>query len=173
MPSRPSHPAGHPPAAGVVAAVTAAALGVGHALVSLYWALGGTGLLDTIGGDLERWGRERRPPLVAGLWAVVAVKLVVALVAPVLAGVGAGRLPPWFRTGVARALGWVAAVTLVAYGGVLTIVGLAVQSGAIDATADADHRALAWHAYLWDPWFLLWGLAFCASLWATRPHEAR
>lgn len=157
----------------MVAAAVAAALGVGHALVSAYWALGGTALLDTIGGDLERWGRERRPALVAALWGIVAVKLVVALAAPVLVGIGAGRIPAWARGRVPRGLGWVAAVTLVAYGGLLTLVGLAVESGVVDPAAAADRRALAWHAYLWDPWFLVWGLAFCVSLLATRPHDGR
>jgi hypothetical protein len=38
----------------------------------------------------------------------------------------------------------------------------------IDAAVDADDRALAWHAYLWDPWFLLWGVAFGLSLRVSR-----
>ena len=39
--------------------------------------------------------------------------------------------------------------------------------------AGADHRALAWHAYLWDPWFLLWGLLVTAALLrGRRPHGA-
>lgn len=151
-------------------ALAAAALGIGHALVSAYWALGGTALLDTIGGDLERWGRERRPALVAALWLVVVVKLVVALAAPVLAGVGAGRLPEWTRGRVPRVLGWIAAVVLVVYGGLLTAGGLLIELGAIEPAADADRRAMAWHTYLWDPWFLLWGVAFTACLWRTRPR---
>lgn len=36
-----------------------AALGLASAATSAYWAVGGTRLLDTIGGELERWGRER------------------------------------------------------------------------------------------------------------------
>lgn len=142
----------------------AAVLGTGHALVSAYWGAGGTALLDTIGGDLERWGRERNAGLVAALWAVAALKLVVAVAAPVLAGIGAGRLPAWTRGRLPRRLGWVAAVTLTLYGGLLTATGLLVQAGVIDAAADADDKALAWHAYLWDPWFLLWGIAFVLSL---------
>jgi len=157
----------------VALALLAAALGVGHALVSAYWALGGTALLDTIGGSLEAWGRERDPALVAGLWVIVAVKLVVALAAPVLAGVGASRLPAWTRGRVPRRLGGVAAAVLVAYGGLLTLVGLLVQAGVIEAADDADDRALAWHAYLWDPWFLLWGLAVAGALWLTRPPRER
>src|SRR5690606_19201563 len=43
--------------ASMVAALLAAVLGIGHAAFSAYWAIGGTWLLDTIGGELERWGR--------------------------------------------------------------------------------------------------------------------
>jgi len=32
----------------------------------------------------------------------------------------------------------------------------------------ADHRALAWHAYLWDPWFLVWGVLVTAALLRSR-----
>ncbi|HET6953221.1 MAG TPA: hypothetical protein VFI47_22770 [Acidimicrobiales bacterium] len=56
---------------------------------------------------------------------------------------------------------------LESYGGVLTGVGLAVQAGVIDAAPGADGQALAWHAYLWDPWFLVWGLALGATLVRT------
>lgn len=155
-----------------VAALVAAALGVSNALVSAYWALGGTALLDTIGGDLERWGRERRPGLIAALWAIALLKLVVALAAPILAGIGAGWLPAWTRGRIPRLLSWIAAGTLVVYGGLLTVVGLAVESGTIDAAADADRRALAWHAFLWDPWFCLWGLAFVIGLRAARRPQS-
>jgi hypothetical protein len=151
------------------AAAVACVLGLGHAAVSAYWALGGTALLDTIGGRLERWGREREPALVAGLWLVVVVKMMVALAAPVLAGIGSGRLPAWTRGRVPRLLGWIAATILVLYGAVTTSVGLLVEAGVLDTAADADRTALAWHAFFWDPWFLLWGVAFGLSLWASRP----
>jgi len=52
-------------------------------------------------------------------------------------------------------LAWFEAAVLVIYGLVPTTVGLMVQLGIIAASASADHRALAWHAYLWDPWFLV------------------
>jgi hypothetical protein len=51
-----------------VVASIAAIVGLGHAAVSAYWALGGERLLETIGGDIERWGRERGPTVVAALW---------------------------------------------------------------------------------------------------------
>ena len=94
------------------AAVVACVLGLGHAAVSAYWALGGTALLDTIGGSIERWGRQREPALVAGLWLIVAVKVIVGQAAPMLAGVAARPVPTWTRGRVPRILGWVAAPSL-------------------------------------------------------------
>lgn len=154
----------------VVSSWTAAALGLGHAATSAYWALGGTALLDTVGGDIERLGREREPALLIVLGVVVVVKVVVAMAAPVVAG-ALPALPRWTTGAVPRALTWSAAAALVAYGGTFTAGGLLALSGAIDADG-ADRGALAWHAYLWDPWFLAWGLAMAVTLWWTRPGAA-
>lgn len=111
--------------------------------MSTYWAAGGNGLLDTIGGDIERWGRERGGAVVAALWVIVAVKTTVAIAAPVLAGLGGARLPSWTTGRVPRALGWIAAAVLTVYGGALTIAGLLVEVGVVEASADADPKALA------------------------------
>lgn len=146
----------------------AAGLGLGHAATSGYWALGGTALLDTVGGDIERWGRQRAPALVLALGVVVVVKVAVALAAPVVAGT-VTALPQWTGGRTPRALSWTAAVVLVTYGGTFTAGGLLALSGAID-TGDADRRALAWHTFLWDPWFLAWGLALTVTLWRTCPR---
>ena len=70
-------------------AALACALGLGSAAVSTYWALGGTALLDTVGGSIERWGREREPALIAGLWLIVTVKVIIALATPAF---GAARV---------------------------------------------------------------------------------
>jgi hypothetical protein len=110
--------------------------------------------------------------VVATLWVIVVLKLVGAATPLVLVGVGASRLPLWTRTRPARVLGWIAAVGLTAYGGVLTVAGLLVEAGVLDAAEDADERALAWHAYLWDPWFALWGAADAVAMWRSRSHTA-
>ncbi len=68
-------------------------------------------------------------------------------------------------------LTWIEAAVLVIYGLVLTTAGLMVQLGVIAASAPANHRALAWHAYLWDPWFLGWGLLVTAPLLRTRQRK--
>lgn len=93
----------------VAAAVLAACLGLASAAVSAYWALGGDDLLDTVGGEIERWGRARDAQVVVVLWLIVVLKTIVA-----------------------------------------------------------DATALAWHAYVWDPWFAIWGLAFVVALWRSR-----
>ena len=58
------------------------------------------------------------------------------------------------------------------YGTVLTAVGVAVESGLVCHGAHADLIALRWHASLWDPWFLLWGLLLMTGLVLSRPHTA-
>ena len=156
----------------LAAAAAAATLGVASAGVSAYWALGGDGLLDTVGGDIERWGRERGATVVALLWTLAALKVIVALAAPILAGVGRDRLPMWTTSRVPRSLGRIAALALTVYGGVLAIVGLLVEAGVVNASADADSTALAWHAYFWDPWFAVWGAAFVVALWRSRRGHA-
>jgi hypothetical protein len=73
-------------------------------------------------------------------------------------------------------LAWAEAAILIVYGLVQTGAGLLVQADIIHASATADHRAMAWHAYLWDPWFLIWGLLVAASLLRgryRRSHTAR
>ena len=65
--------------------VPALVLGTGHAAVSAYWLTGGTALLDTIGGSLEEWARDRSGTAVAALAAVVVVKLVTAALGPLVA----------------------------------------------------------------------------------------
>lgn len=154
----------------VVEAVIAAALGFGSATVSAYWASGGTGLLDTVGGEIERLGRERSVGVVAALWLITVLKLVIAAAAPAFAGVGSSSGPPaWVLARWTRGLGWVTALGLTLYGAVLAGVGLLIEAGLVDPATDADDTALAWHTYVWDPWFAAWGAAFTLTMWRTRP----
>jgi hypothetical protein len=34
------------------------------------------------------------------------------------------------------------------------------------------HRAVWWHAWIWDPWFLAWGLGLVTVLVTTRRARA-
>jgi hypothetical protein len=152
----------------VAAAWAAAVLGAASAAISAYWAAGGDALLDTVGGEFERWGRDRSAAVVVALVGIGLLKLVVTVAAPVLAG--AADVPTWMTGRVPRVLGWIAAVVLTLYGGVLTVAGLLIEAGAIEPASDADLHAIAWHTWFWDPWFFLWGVAFALALWRSRPH---
>jgi len=68
-------------------------------------------------------------------------------------------------------MGWVAAVTLTVYGGYLTVGGLLVKGGFIDIAGGGRSKAFTWHVFLWDPWFLLWGLTLGALLWLTKTED--
>lgn len=41
----------------------------------------------------------------------------------------------------------------------------------VTASPHADHRALAWHAFLWDPWFLSWGVLVTIAMVASRRRD--
>lgn len=138
------------PRAARTAAWTAFGLGLLYAGVSIYWAAGGRWLLDTVGGPLGQLGRQRDAAALMTVWAAAVIKLIAAVI-PLLAI----RRPGGSRRTVVRVLAWAEAVILAGYGLVLTAGDLA---GIISPAAGADHGALAWHAYLWDPWFLVWGL---------------
>ena len=152
-------------APGLTAAWAAFAVGLLYAAISVYWGLGGSWLLDTVGASLTQPGRSASALVVLAVWCAVGLK-VIASVLPLLAvGIGAARAR-WPR--LIRALTWVEAVILTGYGLILTAIGLLVQAGLIGTPGGADHRALAWHAYLWDPWFLVWGLLVTAALLRSR-----
>ena len=130
----------------------ATALGGAHAAISLLWALGSTWLLDTVGGGLERLGRDGGWAVGLALLAVVALKLV-AVALPWLAVTGAGR--------VARGAAWATGGLLAAYGGAFTVAGVAIVLSGVET---ADPYAVRWHAFFWDPWFLVWGVCVLAAL---------
>ena len=154
-----------------IAACAAGLLGALYAAVSAYWGAGGTALLDTVGGTLEHEARGRA----AGALAVVRITVVLKVAA---SGIGllAVAQPRWLSPGrcrFVRASAWLAAGILVLYGGVLTVIGVLVQADILHASAHADHKALRWHAFLWDPWFLVWGLLLATALARSRGPTTR
>jgi hypothetical protein len=160
-----------PAAKGLRLAQAACGVGLAYAAISVYWALGGTWLLDTVGGTLEQQGRTGNPGIILAVCAAAVLKVIGAIVPPAAVGVTSGQATIARRRRV-RVLAWLEAAILTIYGLVLTVAGLLVQSGAIAPAASADRRALAWHAYLWDPWFLLWGVLVAAALARSRQPGA-
>ncbi|ASO18375.1 hypothetical protein FHR81_002779 [Actinoalloteichus hoggarensis] len=149
---------------GGVLSWAAAAVGLGHAAFSVYWGLGGTWLLDTVAGGAMVPTETNGSVLVLLVWAAALVKLGVAVTPLVLRYVALPR--PLRRLG--RFLGWAASVVLTLYGAVFTGAALLVLGGVLEAGPDVDRTALAWHGFLWDPWFLAWGLLLGAALWRSR-----
>jgi len=160
-------------AIGFAAVWAALVLGLLYGVVSAYWGLGGVWLLDTVGGSLEQQARAGTAIVKAAAWFAVVLKLVAAVL-PLLVLRRLGSTGWWDRA--LWVLAWTEAAILNIYGLVLTATGLLVQAGVIRVSPTADHRALAWHAYLWDPWFLIWGLLVTTALLRSRPrrlHHAR
>ena len=145
--------------------------GLAYAAISVYWAAGGTWLLNTVAGTLEQQGRAGNLGIILAVWAAAVLKIIGAIAPLAAVGVTPGQAATAWRRPM-RMLAWLEAAVLTIYGLVLTGAGLLGQSGVIAPPASADHRALAWHAYLWDPWFLLWGVLVTAALVRSRQPRA-
>jgi hypothetical protein len=151
------------------AAYAACALAWLSAVPSFYWALGGTAGLDTVGGAIEQLARTRDPAGIAlGLGAGV-LKVAGGLLALAL-------VRPWGQAIPGRLLGgvaWAASVVLTGYGGLLVAVGALVLGGLISPAGPIDRTALRWHVFLWDLWFLVWGLLLGVAGWQYGRESRR
>ena len=66
----------------------------------------------------------------------------------------------------------VASAILCVWGGANVLVGALVLSRVITPSADADRSALRWHVFVWDMWFLVWGLALGLAVAASRRERS-
>ena len=136
------------------ALLTAAAAGAVHGLFSLYWAMGGGWLLESLGADLIEAFSDSR-------WLLLRVGLV---------KIFAGVLPlalarwEWPAPRLSRSACWVGAIVFVLWGGTNTIAGNLVLMGVITPEGGYDGPGMAGHAWLWDPLFLLWGASLTLAL---------
>ncbi len=159
---------------GSAAALAACAVGLAYAGISAYWASGGTWLLSTVGASLARPGGPGPVAVaVVGVWAAVVAKVLAALVPLVV--VRAMFEGGWARR--ASVLAWIETIVLVVYGFTWSATEILIEI--FSSPPASERRAYAWHAYLWDPWFLLWGLLAATALLRrrtgarTRSHRPR
>lgn len=145
------------------ALIVAAAAGVLHGLFSLYWAFGGDWLVNTLGRQLTETFADLRWLLIP----VAAVKIGFALLPLLLARTGRFGQRWW------RLLCWTGAVVLVGWGGLNTVTSNLVLSGVLRPGRGYDRDGMIGHAWLWDPLFLVWGLALTVALLRTRRGRAK
>lgn len=133
-----------------------------HAAFSLYWALGGRWLLNTVGKWALDWAD--RAPVAAGL--VLAGVTVAKLAAAALPlAVASGRLS-WSRGW--QVLMWAGAVGLVVYGTANAVGAWLVLAGLVTVEGAREMPALVGHAVLWDPLFAAWGVLLALGLRQLR-----
>ncbi len=118
------------------------------------WSLGGNLL-----ASLQGWEWLLAP---IGL-----VKLIAAVAPIALARTG------WPVRPLSRSACWFATLTLIAWGGMSTVVGNLVLAGAIQPQSGYDRLGMIGHAYLWDPLFLAWGVALATGLLSSRSHRVQ
>jgi Protein of unknown function (DUF3995) len=150
------------------AARAAAVVGLLSAGVTLYWTLGGTTLLDTVGGSIADAARNRTTSAIAVGVVTFAVKLVGVGLALALVDVDRRR----HRRLITRTAK-VAALVLVVYGTV-NVVGASLGLSGVVGNGTVDRTALWGHALLWDPWFVVWGLLlwWAATTTDKQPSES-
>ena len=57
---------------------------------------------------------------------------------------------------------------LTLWGAANVLLGGAVLAGLFDLGPVADEHALRWHVFVWDAWFLLWGIALLVAVAGSR-----
>ena len=146
------------------AAYLASGLAIASAAVSMFWTLGGTWLLDTLGGSIEALARTRSPGALALGMATSLAKIGAALLALALVRPWGRQVPDHVLEGANM---FVSAV-LVLWGGANVLVGGLAVVGAVSPADGLDQRALHWHVFVWDLWFLVWGAALTLALSGFR-----
>lgn len=154
---RPSVAAGSVPWPFLVALVA----GGIHTAFTFYWAAGGTVLVWSLGSDLTHMLRGHEWLL----FPVGLVKLVAAAGPAVFAHAG------WPARRLTRSLCWLGAASITVWGGANTVVANLVLADVVRPAGGFDRPGMIGHAWLWDPLFLVWGVAATVGLIATRKRR--
>ncbi|WP_405750488.1 DUF3995 domain-containing protein [Streptomyces sp. NBC_00012] len=124
---------------------------VAFAGLHFYWALGGAWGLSVSAGPLA----EERPGwfVAVGLWGVGMLCLVGGVLGRLLARPGLGGL----AGRAVKALGWCVCAVLLMRG---ITVEVLLLTGTAGPEMDVSPEQRLWTLTLWNPWFLVGGLAF-------------
>lgn len=137
---------------------TACAWMLVFAVMSFYWAVGGTAGLNTVslGQEFasESW-------FITALWLTGILKVVGGLLALALVQSWGRRLPRWLLLIAA----WGTGALLLLHGGDFMIQGAITETGFISLSGPATWTPTHWQTFVWGPWWLLGGLIFCLAAW--------
>ncbi len=142
----------------------ASALAIASAAVSLFWTLGGTLLLDTVGGSFEKLARTRSPLALALGTATSLAKIGAALLSLAVVRPWGRRVPDRVLVGANVFV----SVVLVTWGSANVVAGTLALTGVVSSADGLNEHALQWHVFIWDLWFLVWGIALALALLGVR-----
>lgn len=140
------------------AGYTACAWMVVFALISFYWAVGGTAGLATTAVGQELAGNSW---FIIALWLTGILKLGGALFALALVQSWGQRIPRLLLLVPA----WGTGALLVFHGGDFVVQGALTETGLISLSSPDGWTQAHWQTFVWGPWWLLGGFLFCVAAW--------
>ncbi len=153
--------------AGNWAAYAAAVWSFGFALVSFYWALGGTFGIGTLAQTIQDVARDGDQAMLAATWITGLLKVVGGLLMLSLVQPWGSRLSRRLRI----VLGYLAGVGLALYGAAGFVEKLLMKLGVIDVPDSLGEDAVRWYLLLWEPFWLLGGVLFLAATRRFQPSR--
>ncbi len=143
----------------------AASWAVAFAIVSFYWASGGTIGVGTLATSIQQLGRERDRSFVVEVWVTGVLKLLAAALALALTHSWSMRVLD--RT--VRIAVWVCGALLLLYGTANLAQDILIELHVVGVPLSMGASAVRWYLFLWEPWWILGGILFLGAAWSTRP----
>ncbi len=145
----------------VWAAYGAAIWSLIFALISFYWAAGGTVGANTLARSIEEQSRHPDRVFLASVWVTGVLKLIAGIVALAMVQGWERHIPRWFLL----LGGWTAGIIFTLYGIAGIVEKLLWETGARDIPASFGDDRVRWYLFFWDPFWLLGGLLFLIAAW--------
>ncbi|MDQ3577557.1 MAG: DUF3995 domain-containing protein [Actinomycetota bacterium] len=155
---------------GMWAGYATAACAFLFAAVSFYWGFGGTLALDTVGQEAVQQVEDGELGIYLAVWAAGLAKVVGGLAALALVLPWGRRVfPHWMLSLV----GWGGAAVLITYGAAQVLILAMVKAGAIEPDGPIDWTGFYGHLYIWDPWFVVWGVLMAITAFYYTRNSRR
>ncbi|MDR1518094.1 MAG: DUF3995 domain-containing protein [Dysgonamonadaceae bacterium] len=154
----------------IVFGLASCALGLGFTAFNVYWALGGTRWIDTVFPVSTNAELTTVMPLWVE-WLAISLKTAAALF-------GLATMPFAIRIllrlrllRLVRFGAWVAACCLTFWGFTQTSFFILLKIKLFNVDYWGDERVIDGHAFLWDPWFLLWGVCLILAMRFSKNYH--